>query len=177
MMKKGVKYILSFCIIFSCILVNTSNVHAYSNIIGTYTTQFGSWDKPRTKNILLSSKAIDYYTVPSGSIFSFNEVVGERTEVRGYEESTVFVYDQKVKGIGGGVCQVSTTLYNSASYAGLEIIERHTHKREIFYAPVGRDATVDYPTLDFKFKNNYPFDVQIRAYTTNDKLTVEILKI
>ncbi len=178
MNRKLLALTLSFCLISIAIInYNTEEVRADSKIIGTYTTEFGTWDKPRTKNILLSAYALDYLVVPSGQTFSFNDIVGDRTIDKGYEESTVFVYDQKVKGIGGGVCQVSTTLYNAAVYADMEIVERYTHKREIFYAPKGRDATVDYPKLDFKFKNTKPYDVQIRAYTTNNKLTVEILKI
>ncbi len=179
MNRKLLALTLSFCLITISVINYTQKVevNAQSKILGTYTTEFGLWDKPRTKNILLSAQALDHHIVKSGQTFSFNEIVGDRTADKGYEESTVFVYDQKVKGIGGGVCQVSTTLYNTAVYAKMEIVERHTHKREIYYAPKGRDATVDYPKLDFKFKNNQPYDVQIRAYTTNNKLTVEITKI
>lgn len=154
-----------------------NSIYASTDILGTYTTRFGVWDEPRTNNIKLATKSIDYKIVKSGETFSFNQTVGDRTIEKGYQESTVFVYDQKAKGVGGGVCQVSTTLYNAALYSDMEIVERHTHKREIYYAPNDRDATVDYKTLDFKFKNNYSFDVQIRAYTYEDKLTVEILKI
>ncbi len=177
MNKKILFSTISLALCFGFILSFVTNSYASQDILGTYTTQFGSWDVPRTNNILLSSKAIDHYVVKAGATFSFNDVVGDRTPERGYEESTVFVYDQKVKGIGGGVCQVSTTLYNSAVYANMEIIERHTHKREIYYAPTGKDATVDFPKLDFRFKNNNNFDVMIRAYTYQDKLTVEIRKV
>ncbi len=179
MNRKLLAVIICFCLVTLSVINYTKRVEikAESKILGTYTTEFGLWDKPRTKNILLSAKSLDYIIIPSGGTFSFNKIVGDRTIDKGYEESTVFVYDQKVKGVGGGVCQVSTTLYNAVAYANMEILERHTHKREIFYAPKGRDATVDYPTLDFRFKNNKPYDIQIRAYTTNNKLTVEILKI
>ncbi len=178
MKKRYVGLFLSM-LIFTISFMNTENTHANdnSNVLGTYTTRFGVWDKPRTKNIQISAKAIDYHVIKSGETFSFNNVVGDRTIAKGYEESTVFIYDQKTKGVGGGVCQLSTTLYNTAVYANMEIVERHTHKREIYYAPNGKDATVDYPTLDFKFKNNYPYDVLIRAYTVEDRLTVEIRKI
>lgn len=152
-------------------------VYANSNILGTYTTVFGQWDKNRTNNIMLSASKIDGTILKSGQVFSFNDVVGQRTEDKGYLESTIFVYDEKVKGIGGGVCQVSTTLYNTALYANMDIVERHTHKREVYYVPEGRDATVSYGTLDFKFMNNKPYDVMIRAYTVGDKLTVEIVQI
>ncbi len=177
MNKKVFIYIFGLMMTLTILFSSNQEVCANDSIIGTYTTQFGVWDKPRTNNILLSAKAIDQYIVKSGETFSFNDVVGDRTAERGYQESTVFVYDQKVKGVGGGVCQVSTTLFNTAVYANMEIIERHTHKREIYYAPAGRDATVDFPKLDFKFKNNNSFDVMIRAYTYQDKLTVEIKKV
>lgn len=178
-MKKRA-FAIAFVICLITLFATNEYVKVYANsdtIIATYTTEFGEWDIPRTKNIRLSAQAIDHKIIKSGEIFSFNDIVGDRTAEKGYEESTVFVYDQKVKGIGGGVCQVSTTLYNTALYSNLEIVERHTHKREIYYAPKGRDATVDYPKLDLKIKNNYSFDVKIRAYTSGSKLTVEILKV
>lgn len=156
------------------IIVVTKDVSASENILGTYTTEFGTWDTERANNIALATKAIDNTIIKSGENFSFNNTVGERTTDRGYQESTIFVYDEKVKGIGGGVCQVSTTLYNTALYANMDIVERHTHKRKIYYAPEGRDATVSFGTLDFKFKNNKPFDVLVRAYITGSKLTIEL---
>lgn len=176
-----IKTFCTFCIGFllaSAINMQfTLKIEASDNIISTYTTEFGSWDKPRTNNIMLATKAIDNTIIKSGGTFSFNDIVGKRTAERGYLESTIFVYDDKVKGIGGGICQVSTTLYNTALYANMDIIERHSHKREIYYAPSGRDATVSYGTLDFKFKNNRPYDILVRAYTTGNKLTIELRQV
>ncbi len=178
MNKKAISIFLSVVLVVITLLNNTTDVYANNkNVIGTYTTEFGEWDVNRTANIKLAVKSLDYAILRSGQTFSFNNVLGDRTSEKGYKESTVFVYDQKVKGIGGGVCQVSTTLYNAAVYANMEIVERHTHKRDVYYAPNDKDATVDYPTLDLKFKNNYNFDVLIRAYTTGPKLTIEVVKI
>ncbi len=179
-MNKRITCLLLAVLVFGLSMVDfTTKTYASpnKNILGTYTTEFGEWDRPRTENIKLSAKALDYTIIKSGQTFSFNSIVGDRTAERGYQESTVFVYDQKVKGIGGGVCQVSTTLYNAAVYSKMEIVERHTHKRQIYYAPADKDATVDYPKLDLKFKNNYNFDILVRAYTYQNRLTVELVKI
>lgn len=179
MNKKIIPLFIIFCL-FTFSIITFSNKHyTYADdiVLGTYTTEFGEWDKPRTKNIKICANELDHTIIKSGQTFSFNDTVGDRTTQKGYEESTVFIYDEKVKGVGGGVCQVSTTLFNAAVYGNLEIVERHTHKREIYYAPNSRDATVSYPELDLKIKNNYPFDVELRVYTTGPKLTAEVNKI
>ena len=115
--------------------------------------------KARMTNLKLAAKAIDGYVVKAGEEFSFNAVVGKRTKERGYQKAITYVNGEKVKDYGGGICQISTTLYNAALNAQLNVTERHEHGVEVPYIEKGKDATVDYENLDLKFQN--PFDYSI----------------
>lgn len=147
-----------------------------NHMIGTYTTYFNPKVTGRATNIALSSKAINYYVLGPGDIFSFNEVVGERTKERGYQEAYEIVNDEFVIGIGGGVCQTSSTLFNAIDAAGLGVIERHAHTKSIGYVPANRDATVAWGSLDFKFVNDYDHPVLIKTNVSLEKgiLTVSV---
>ena len=143
-------------------------------LISHYTTYFQSSAEGRPTNIKLSSQAIDHYVVGPNEVFSFNQVVGQRTRERGYQEAPVIINKQLVTGIGGGICQTSSTLYNAVDLAGLEIVERHAHSREVSYVPPNRDATVAWGGPDFKFRNQYDFPILISAYTSVDHGMVEV---
>ncbi len=106
-----------------------------------------------------------------GETFSFCGVVGECTVPKGYQEANVFENGAIAKGIGGGVCQVSTTLYNAALLAGMKITERHPHSMKVGYIPQGRDATFSYGYMDLKFVNPYDHPVKIIAEVQNGKVT------
>lgn len=138
-----------------------------------YSTKFNKSQKGRTENIKLAAERINGYILPPGDFFSFNQVVGERTRDRGYQEAPVFIDNQTVSDIGGGVCQVSSTLYNLALLANLEIIERINHSLPVSYVPLGRDATVNYDTIDLKFKNNTDGNLLLAAEVVDDTLTVK----
>lgn len=142
--------------------------------IGSFTTYFNASDKSRTKNLKLAAEAINNFQVGSGKTFSFNQTVGPRSPERGYEKATIFVNKEMVEGYGGGICQVSTTLYNAVQSAGLLVLERHPHSLPVPYVPLGKDATVNYGTTDFKFKNDKAREITIQATVEKDKLTVEI---
>ncbi|GAF65351.1 VanW family protein [Alkalihalobacillus trypoxylicola] len=142
--------------------------------IGSYTTYFDASVLGRSQNILLSADAIDSIILGPGDRFSFNEIVGERTVERGYQEAMEIVNKEFVMGIGGGICQTSSTLFNAIENAGLEIIERYTHSREIGYVPEGRDATVSWGGPDFKFQNSLPYPVLIIAKVEAGQLTIEV---
>lgn len=133
-----------------------------------------SW--PRVNNIKLASKAINGYIVKSGEVFSFNEVVGERSTERGYRIAPVILKGERAYDEGGGVCQVSSTLYNSVKAAGLEVLERHSHSKDVHYLHPGEDAAVEYGTMDFKFKNTKEFAIKIEAYVMNNKMITAIIK-
>jgi vancomycin resistance protein YoaR len=123
---------------------------------------------------MLASEAINNVVVFPGETFSFNQTLGSTSKSNGYRLSTVYYNKEKTKGYGGGVCQVSTTLFNAAELAGMEIAERHSHSLDITYTEVGRDATTSHRGgLDFKFVNPYDFPVEIRAENENGVITVE----
>lgn len=142
--------------------------------IGTYHTKFTLNDSNRVFNIQKSSKAIDNMVILPGEVFSFNLATGPRSLSAGYKEATVIVNGEFVPGEGGGVCQVSSTLYNTLIESGLEITERHTHSLPISYVPPGRDATVAFDVLDLKFRNNYSSPIYIKSYVNGGTLTIKI---
>lgn len=144
--------------------------------IAQYSTYFDSSQVNRTENIRLAAKALDGKLLAPGERFSFNESVGERTAEAGYKVAMIIVGKEFVPGLGGGVCQVSSTLYNAVSLAGLEILERHAHSLEITYVPYGQDATVAYGVLDFKFRNNTEDDLLIRSSVEGGTLTFQLYK-
>lgn len=139
-------------------------------LISQYSTHFDSSQVNRTENIRLATKAIDGKLLAPGARFSFNAVVGERTAEAGYREALVIEGDVFTPGLGGGICQVSSTLYNAVELAGLEIIERHRHSLPISYVPPGQDATVAWPVLDFKFKNSLDAYLLIRSLVEENTL-------
>lgn len=143
------------------------------SLISHYTTYFPN-SQGRPTNIKLSSQAIDHYVVGPNEVFSFNQVVGQRTRELGYQEAPVIVNKELVTGIGGGICQTSSTLYNAVDLAGLEIVERHAHSREVSYVPANRDATVAWGGPDFKFRNQYDFPILISAYTSIENGMIEV---
>lgn len=139
---------------------------------GSFTTVFNPSDTGRTHNIRLASSTLDGTWIPPGGEFSFNQAVGPRTIERGYREALVIEDRNFVPGIGGGVCQVSSTLYNAALAAGLTVVERQPHGLAIGYVPPGRDATVAYGLIDLKIRNDTPFWYWLKARVDNDKLTM-----
>ena len=141
--------------------------------ISTYTTETTS-NKNRNTNINLSAQAINGVTVMPGETFSFNETTGQRTEAKGYKEAIAISGGQNVPDIGGGVCQTSSTLFNAVARADLEIVYRSPHAWPSSYVEKGMDATVNWPNLDFKFKNNKDTPIFIVSYYADQKVTVEI---
>lgn len=142
--------------------------------LSTYTTQFKTYEINRSSNLRLAASSINGQMVAPGAVFSFNDTVGERTVKSGYREAYVIVGSKFEPGLGGGVCQVSSTLYNSVLLAGMEIVERHNHGLAITYVPIGLDATVSYGVQDFQFKNTTTSPIYIRAATNGGELTISI---
>ncbi|MBR3464389.1 MAG: VanW family protein [Clostridiales bacterium] len=118
----------------------------------------------RNNNIKKACAYMNGYILKPGKEFSFNKVVGQRTAARGFKEATVIAGGQYEQGLGGGICQVSSTLYNAVIKAGLTASERHPHAFPSTYLPLGQDATVDYPHLDFKFKNTTDGEIIVVAW-------------
>ena len=142
-------------------------------LISAYTTTTTN-DGKRNTNIQLSAEAISGKTVLPGEIFSFNAATGERTAAKGYQEAPAISGGQSNDEVGGGVCQTSSTLFNAVARADLEIIERNPHAWPSHYIEKGFDATVNWPGLDFKFKNNTEWPVFIIAGYSKRKVTVNI---
>lgn len=149
-------------------------------LIATSETPLYEKNTDRVNNIKLAAGSINNIIIVPGQEFSFNKIVGERTKTKGYREAPILVKTskgtQKGMGIGGGVCQVSSTVYKSAKIANLEILERHAHSKKVFYTQVGDDATVAYPSTDLRFKNNKKNDIVIKVEVLENKIRVDILE-
>lgn len=151
-------------------------VNPYGQTLGSSTTSFASSNRNRSKNIELATKACNGYIVKPGETFSFNTVVGKRTKERGYKEAGVYVNGQTDTGVGGGICQVSSTLFNAALESNMVITARRAHSLPVSYLPRGRDAAVSWGGPEFKFKNPHKFPVMIGTYyDKGGKLTMSIL--
>ncbi len=137
-----------------------------------FSTKFNKNLKERTENIKLAAEKLSGYILAPGEIFSFNTVVGERTQDKGYREAPIFVKSQTVPGVGGGVCQLSSTIYNLALLTDLEIVERSNHSLPVSYVPLGRDAAVNYNQIDLKFRNNTDTHLYIHADVKGETLSV-----
>lgn len=137
-------------------------------------TSYPSSSEERKHNIYLASKSIDGVMVDSNCEFSFNLTVGPRTERRGYKSAKIIFNGQFVDGVGGGVCQVSTTLYNAVLLAGLKVTEYHPHSLAVSYVAPSFDAMVNSGSADLKFINTTHNPVFIKAVADGNKLTIEI---
>nr|WP_245780865.1 VanW family protein [Gracilibacillus orientalis] len=142
--------------------------------IGQYITYFNTNNKERSHNISLSAEAINNHVVFPGKTFSFNKVVGKRTKEKGYMPAPEIVKGEVSEGIGGGICQVSSTLFNAVDRAGAQIMQRYSHSKRVPYVPPGRDATVSWYGPDFTFKNNFNQPLLIRSKTLGGKVIIEI---
>ncbi|MDR3709394.1 MAG: VanW family protein [Capsulimonadaceae bacterium] len=135
--------------------------------IGHFVTHFNPREAGRTKTVRRAISMIDDHVVAPGAIFSVNDTVGERTEKRGFGIGHVFVDGQMKKDVGGGMCQVATTLFNAALLANLQIVERHQHVRTVPYVKPGSDATVWFGKKDFKLRNDTAYPIFISYRTTS----------
>jgi vancomycin resistance protein YoaR len=144
-------------------------------VIGQYSTYFNSRNTSRTNNIALAAKEIDNTVIFPGELFSFNKTVGQRTKNRGFLRAPVIVRGELSEDIGGGICQVSSTLFNAVDQAGLSIIERYSHSKRVHYVPPGRDATVSWYGPDFVFVNPYSNPLLLRAKVYGGQMVVKIL--
>jgi vancomycin resistance protein YoaR len=144
-----------------------------TGLVGGYTTYYGG-EPNRIHNVQLVARLVDGALIAPGATFSFNETTGERTPEQGFREAPVIINGELQNGIGGGVCQVSTTVFNAAFDAGLSIESRTNHALYIAHYPQGRDATVNYPDLDLKFKNDTNKWLLLRTFVGSSALTVNL---
>lgn len=155
--------------------VTTDALHDIKDVLGIYTTYFSTAAVGRTHNIRLSADAINGLLMKPNDVFSFNEVVGFRSAERGYQEAPVIVNGKMEPGLGGGICQVSTTLYNAVLLSNLGVIERECHFFPASYVPIGLDATVDYGNIDLKFRNSRRSDIYLWAKVDGGMITIAVL--
>jgi vancomycin resistance protein YoaR len=144
-----------------------------TGLVGGYTTYFGG-DPNRIHNVQLVARLIDRHLIAPGSTFSFNKTTGDRNAAKGFLEAPVIINGELKNGLGGGVCQVSTTVFNAAYEAGLSITERHNHALYIDHYPLGRDATVNYPDTDLKFVNDTGHWLLLETIIGSSSLTVRL---
>ena len=159
-----------------------SNVEASPAVkeeeIASYSTKVSGSTSNRLTNIRITCEKLNGTTVNTGETFSFCEITGPSTAEEGYKEATMFLDGKEVQSLGGGNCQVSSTLYNAVlDVPDLKVIERHEHGKKVSYVPDGKDAAVSYGSIDFKFKNNTDNNIKLYFETDDVTLTVKIVKL
>lgn len=150
---------------------------AFPDKIATYSTRYDPSNLNRSNNLSISAKKIDGTILLPGETFSYNQTVGERTIAEGYKEAGAYAGGRVVQDVGGGICQTSSTLYNAALLANLEIVDRSNHQFLTSYVSAGRDATVSWGTIDFQFKNNRTYPIKIEASAKNGVCLMSIYGI
>ncbi|MBE7048663.1 MAG: hypothetical protein E7393_04760 [Ruminococcaceae bacterium] len=135
----------------------------FPDLLGSYSTRYNAGDIARSHNVSLAAEKINQVVLAPGDVFSYNTTVGPRTAARGFRTANVYVGNKIEPGIGGGICQVSSTLFNAVVLADLKIEQRTNHSLPVSYVPLGRDATVSYGSVDFKFSNNTQAPIKIVA--------------
>ena len=175
--KDQTEYVIPLEYSYPEITINDLNINIFKDKLSFFTTYYDTSNKDRAKNLELSAEKINGKILSPGEEFSYNSIVGERTISAGYKEAKIYSNGKVVDGIGGGICQLSSTLYNSAFFANLDITERYNHQFLTSYVPEGRDATVVYGVKDFKFKNNRTFPIKIEAKVSSGVVSCAIYGI
>lgn len=146
--------------------------------IASFSTKIYTKDSGRQNNLTLACSSLNDTTIDNGKTFSFSKTVGRATSSKGYKKADVFRNGDVIEALGGGLCQVSTTLYNAVlKVSELKVTERHPHSNKVPYIKSGKDAAVSYGAQDFKFLNNTGNTIKIKASNTKNNVTVKILKI
>lgn len=157
------------------ITVSDIKAQLFKDVLYSKTTIFKTRNQNeinRSINIRLDTAKINGTILAPGQVFSYNNIVGLKTPEQGYKEAFTYVAGKQVPGLGGGICQVSSTLYNAVLYADLQVLQRRNHMFEVFYVPFGQDATVYYGSTDFQFKNTTKWPLQINCSVTNDNRVI-----
>jgi vancomycin resistance protein YoaR len=149
----------------------------FDQVLGYFETRYaqGGKSKERTYNLRLAASRLDGTVVMPGQVFDFNATVGPRDEAHGYRVAPVIAQGELVDGLGGGTCQVSGTLHGAAFFAGLPMVERYPHSRPSYYIKLGLDATVVYPSINFRFRNGFDFPIVLHETVANGMVRAEIL--
>ena len=167
-------YTIPLKTLYPDVTTNEIGTEAFPDKLATYSTSYASSNANRSTNIALAASKINGTVLMPGEEFSFNGTVGKRTASAGFKTATVYSNGQVTTDYGGGICQVSSTLYNTVLKANLEITNRVNHTFTVGYVPIGLDATVSWGSPDFKFKNNRSYPIKIVATTSNKRLTISV---
>ena len=171
------EYIIPLKITMPEVTLETLGTKAFPEKLAEYSTTYNALNENRETNLMLASEKINGTIILPGETFSYNKIVGERTIAKGYKEAAVYSGGKVIDGIGGGICQLSSTLYNAALYANLQITQRSSHRFLTSYVTAGRDATVSWGTIDFCFKNTRKYPIKIISEVKNGVVTTSIYGI
>lgn len=171
------EYVIKLIITKPKITINQLGSEAFPDQLSTFTTRYDVSDVDRTTNLEIACQKINGKVLLSGETFSYNKTLGPRTAAAGYRNGKIYSGGEVVDGIGGGICQISSTLYNAVLLADLEIVERRNHQFVTSYVGAGRDATVVYGSTDFQFKNTREYPIKISASAKNGIATISIYGI
>ena len=165
--NENTEYSIPLKIVYPEITTNMIGTEAFPDLLSDFSTNYVASNRNRTTNLILAANKINGTVIMPNETFSYNKVVGERTIQAGYKEAPIYVSGRVEDGLGGGICQITTTLYNAVLLANLEIVERSNHQFIPSYANASRDATVVYGAIDFKFKNNREYPIKITCSVSN----------
>ncbi len=172
--NKG-RFTMSVQPVFPEIKTADLDIEFYQDVLGSYTSAYNMGLVNRTKNVTLAANFVNGTIIMPGKRFSYNGVVGKRSAERGFLEATVYTGEGTEEGIGGGICQVSSTIYCAQLRANLKTVARTNHSYTVAYVPLGQDATVVYGAIDYIFENDTNYPIKIQAYANGGYLTVKIL--
>lgn len=172
--EKQEQYTIPLKITYPNVSTNDIGFDAFPDQLSSFSTSFKSSNSNRSTNIRLCASKINGVVLMPGETFSFNSTVGKRTPEAGYKEAPAYLNGKTIMDYGGGICQVSSTLYNAVLYSNLEITERYNHGYQPSYVKSGLDATVSWGGPDFKFTNNRNYPIKIMTDTSNKILNIYI---
>ena len=171
------EYVIDLIITKPEVTIEDIGTEAFPNRLSTFSTRYDASDKDRTTNLVLACKKLNGKVIMPGETFSYNAALGPRTYAAGYRNGKIYENGQVIDGLGGGICQISSTLYNAALMSDMEIVERRNHQFVTSYVDKGRDATVVYGLTDFRFKNTRTYPVRLVASAKGGVATVSVYGI
>lgn len=171
------EYVIKLITIEPEIHTNELGIEAFPDLLGSFSTKYDETNVPRSNNLKLATSKLDGVVVMPGEVFSYNKTLGKRTAEAGYEYANGFAGGKVVPMLAGGICQISSTLYDAVLYANLNIVERHNHMFQAQYVEPGKDATVVYGSLDFKFENTRSYPIMIKASARGGLADIKIYGI
>ena len=168
------EYTIPLKTLYPSVTTSMIGTEAFPDQLASFSTNYNTRDTDRTTNLRLAANKVNGTVLMPGETFSYNKVVGQRTIAAGYKEAPIYVNGQVVDGLGGGICQISSTLYNAVIYANLDIVTRSNHQFVPSYVTASRDATVVYGATDFQFKNNRKYPIKIMCSVSGGVASVRI---